>query len=103
MRIETNAERLKIIKQNFDSHEREYGLERDEIEWLIEQAERTQELELSCNVSNCLAKFTSYTEIENKRLRKALKQIMGAEETNLEGYESLVHRLARQALGDDDE
>lgn len=36
---------------------------------------------------------------ENERLRVALEKIMEAEAPNMEGWETEVHKIAREALG----
>lgn len=45
------------------------------IEYVWELREQVQELEESCNIGNCLSKFTNKTETDNKRYQEALEKI----------------------------
>lgn len=80
----TNVERLKFIKRKcrYAASERgEYSvMATSDIEWLIGQAERVQELDSQCNNLQTLNDQLIFShieplEVENKRLREALKEI----------------------------
>jgi len=97
---ETNAERLKIIK-NTPYLITDNVLLKD-LKWLIKQAEESVKL---CKLYNERGTALSnrshenhWLKEENKRLREALREIKDEEEQDLEGYESVIYKIARQAL-----
>ncbi|PIC88412.1 hypothetical protein CSV71_14900 [Sporosarcina sp. P21c] len=69
MTTETNAERLERIEFSGE------GLEDEDFEWLIQQAERVQELEKQLNETKALPMLMELEKrkSENARLRKALE------------------------------
>lgn len=96
--VETNAERLERLKAN-NKNLRKFL--RDvvdkfpqilDMEWSVEQAERAQQLEGSFNVSSCLVKFKSITEIENKRLREAINQSLDKHKWNNEESAQILEK-----------
>ena len=87
MRTETNAERLEKIKDNCERlarYEKHYGSDDvnitpivEDLQWLIEQAERVQELEKNIKINCDALKFAcddlTKSQYENVKLREALK------------------------------
>lgn len=63
-----------------------------------EQSERIEQMEMRYENTGAMLGRIEELEKENKRLRVALSNIKGEEEQNLEGYESIVYKIARQAL-----
>src|SRR5690625_712507 len=102
----TSNERLEGIKERVNYH----GHLDDDVEWLIEQAERVQELERQLKVSNSVhaddRKLLNRRKKQNKRYRKALEEIIHQKhlkENNVFGYDhedisSYVESVAREAL-----
>ncbi|WP_346207635.1 hypothetical protein NSS91_16150 [Caldifermentibacillus hisashii] len=102
----TDKERLEEIKERFVKYEYDYNLNGEDIEWLIEQAERVQDLKIMLKV---LGRQT-------ERFKKALE--FYADESNyrehdLKGivpprpiaYKPILHdygSIARQALEGDE-
>lgn len=64
----------------------------------LKQLKRENEgllIDRECAISNITNNFLD----EDQRLRKALKEIMEVEAPNMEGWETEVHKIAREALG----
>lgn len=59
----TDKERLEEIKEKYMEHEYDFNLIKNDINWLIEQAERVQELKIMLKVLG----------EENQRFKKALE------------------------------
>ncbi|BAQ11337.1 hypothetical protein OXB_2866 [Bacillus sp. OxB-1] len=96
MTTETNAERLARFKAEWHGDD---DLQGDDIDWLIQQAERTAELEshaIGLNIQlNSAIKFNAQIKEENASLREALEEI-----ASTDGWETVdeARNLARQAL-----
>ena len=76
----TDKERLEDIKERFAKYQTDYNLNGEDVEWLIQQAERVQELESELNKQIEIGyKFEGEVyglAKENKRYRKALNTII---------------------------
>lgn len=101
---ETNAERLEQLKTSWveevDTYQfRQLIFEPEDIEWLIEQAERAQELESADKPrrwQNNIIKSHIKLEKENKRLREALEGAIELD-SNMSEYSGITN-LAYVAL-----
>lgn len=93
MTTETNAERLEIIR---DKQMQMHALSTFDVNWLIQQAERVQELERHMSMSgrNSLLFSLADCDAENKRLRKALK-LVGSDICTEEDREFIVERALK--------
>lgn len=105
---ETNAERLRIIKFESECEEHagiEYRVIRlQDFEWLIQQAERAQELEMKLKLSegekgiktelnNAAVRIIEEKDMENARLREALESIIECSDVI-----TAVEEIAKAAL-----
>ena len=93
MITEANAERLEIIR---DKQMQMHALSTFDVNWLIQQAERVQELEghMSMSGRNSLLFSLADYDAENKRLRKALK-LVGSDICTEEDREFIVERALK--------
>ncbi len=67
----------------------------------LKQLKRENEglvIDRECAISNITNDFID----EDQRLRKALKEIMEVEAPNMEGWETPAYKIAREALGGED-
>lgn len=92
-----SKERLEEIKERFAKYQTDYNLNGEDVEWLIQQAERVQELESELNKQIEIGyKFEGEVydlAKENKRYREALLDVKETLNTSLsmdvESYESI--------------
>ena len=92
----TDKERLEDIKERFMKYEYDYNLSGEDVEWLIEQAERVEKLEtqLSINTNNM-----KQLQKENERYKQALEEIRGLYPLRNVGYQvSEIRKIVIKAL-----
>ena len=90
------SERLEDIKERFMKYEYDYNLSGEDVEWLIEQAERVEKLEtqLSINTNNM-----KQLQKENERYKQALEEIRGLYPLRNVGYQvSEIRKIVIKAL-----
>lgn len=87
----TDKERLEEIKEKYMEHEYDFNLIKNDINWLIEQAERVQEVEEERDEWKDTAQSYYMTNQElreqNKRYKRALEEISNAD-WNSEGLDA---------------
>ena len=98
----TDKERLEDIKERFVKYEYDYNLNGEDVEWLIEQAERVEELEKDKNEYirwwKDEARLGNELRDENQRYKQALEEIKNF--TPVQDTDSVVEikGIAEEAL-----